>query len=336
MLPVRPGLMRGIFTVFTLFAAASSAWAQASAPVLAPSAVLECLTPAPALRGVPSYPEVDLKLGRAGRVKVELRFAGADSAPELVVLVEPAAGDFVAAVREHVRGWRVPCAGTVAGPLRVEIEFVFKLDDRRVYSSAPRDVADERRLELLKCVTPDYRKYPREYPFIANRAEVQGRVHSAISFVAPDKPPIVKTWADPSASLLEAAVNGWVQQLRMPCHEGGPVSLTQTWVFRLDDDAYGFKPLSFVQFLRSVRGIEQRKLALDTRHMNCPFDVRLQYLKPDLRNAVSQLGSYDASRQPVLDFLADAELDVPRRARGAIFADTLDMTIPCLHLDLKP
>lgn len=323
--------------------ALAAAWA-AALPVAAqtvtldPSAALACLTPPPASRGEPEYPFDAWKRGETGRVRVELAFTAPDRPPSVKVLESTGDDDFVRAVREHLARWRVPCLDAApGGPVRLQLEYVFRPDDRRVYGTQPLDLQDERRRLQLGCA-----RHPRggqpDYPEAALRAGLQGNVLAQMRFAAAGEPPQVTVYARPGARLLAESVERWVREVRMPCFEGpAPISSTWTFNFRLEGEAaFGFKPLSLQQWLAFTRGIQQQTLQIDTTTMACPFDLKLYYRQPYLPNWVGEIGERHPARLPLVEWLAAQQLELPARSLDSVFGDGTTINVPCIRIDLKP
>ncbi|MBI5257154.1 MAG: hypothetical protein HY855_11685 [Burkholderiales bacterium] len=307
-----------------------------------PSRALGCLTPAAAQRGAPDYPHLAYKRERPGRVKVELLFAAPDAAPEVKV-VETVGDDdqvdlFIDAVKRHVRSFRVPCLDASGDTARLSFDYVFKPDDRRVIWNEPTDLDRKAVRAMVSCVIHTGGKEKPDYPLSALNAGLQGRVLSRLRFEAPDKPPAAEVFSRPSARLLRYAIEHWVERLRMPCHDGKrPIEATWSFSFVLEGESYGFRPgLSLRQVLPMVRGIHEATLAHDFTTMGCPFDVTLQYRRPDLPNLVGERGDHDPARRPFLDWLARVEFDLPRNMLDAVYGDTLEFQVPCVKLNLNP
>lgn len=310
--------------------------ALAQIVTLEPGAAQRCLTPPPELRGTPEYPLGPWKRNEPGSVEVELSFAGPDKRPSVSVLASKGSDEFIDAVKEHVEKYRVPCLGPTEGPSLARFEFVFKPEDRKVFSTAPIDPSRQAKAAQLRCVRHVSGEPRPNYPRRARQEEIQGRVLTQLTFTTADQPPTAKVMARKAARVLSAAVEDWVQGLRMPCHSGGPVEATWVHEFRLDDSIYGFKPLTLIQFLPVVRGIHQQKLQFDFNTMNCPFDVSLRYRKPFLPNVVGEFANTHPGRQPFLQWLAQVELDLPSNAADSVFGDQLTLTIPCTKINLNP
>lgn len=311
-------------------------WAGAQQVTLAPSAAIECLTPPPEGRGDIEYPFAELKSGVTGRVRIEARFTVPEGPPELTVLESDGGDVFVSAVKTFMRSWRVPCLPPSGGDARLVQEYVFKPDTRRVYWARTEDAADPRRRELLGCFRHESGRKAPDYPSAALRQQVQGRVVARLRFEAADRSPVVQVHARRSARDLQDAIETWVRGYRMPCLTGGPIDVEIVFVYRLEGDAFGFKPLLLTELLGSVKGIREQRLVLDTTTMGCPFDLRFIYFQPFLKNQVGSIGSSDPAREPLLRYLADIELDMRARSLDAIFADRTTVTVPCLKIDLNP
>lgn len=300
------------------------------------SKALACLTPAGAERGLPVYPEQHLELRQDGRIKVQLEFSHAERRPAVKVLEEAGAPAFTDAVREHVREWRVPCLAELGGRARLEFDFVFRADTRAVVPQAPVDsyLADER--EMLRCIVNHSGQKRPDYPAQARRMELQGRVVARLRFESPGEPPQVQLFSRRKADLLEMAVADWLQHARMPCHSGPPVTTLFTFVFRLENDVYGFKPMSLSSWMRATRNVGGREAEFDTRTMGCPFDVRVHYLQPHLTNTVNEIASHHPARRPLLDWLAHSELNLDGDQFDSVYGDFATLSVPCTKFVLKP
>lgn len=60
------------------------------------------------------------------------------------------------------------------------------------------------------------------------------------------------------------------------------------------------------------------------------------YTQPLRRNEVRQIGSFNAARRPLLEWLAGIELDMPSTTLDSVYGDTAYFSIPCIKLDLNP
>jgi hypothetical protein len=168
--------LRAAVWAWALGALAPCVWAQGLDVQLAPSPAVACMTPSADVRGEPEYPFAPWKRGEGGEVRIELVFTGAALAPEVKVLSTQGDNDFVAAVKAHVKRFRVPCIENSDVPVRLRQTYVFKPDTRSIAWSMPVDEADSARREQLHCMAAhDGSKAP-EYPFRARRDEVQGNV----------------------------------------------------------------------------------------------------------------------------------------------------------------
>lgn len=329
---------RGVLVVTLLGAIVPVARAQATDVQLAPSRAVACMTPLPAKRGEPEYPFVPWKRGEGGRVLVELVFAGSDLAPEVVVIENQGDAAMVRAVKDHVAVFRVPCAESAELPIRLRQDYVFKPDQRKVTGTTPADAADSGRRRVLKCMAANDGSKSPEYPIWARREEAQGNVLARLRFTAPDLPPQVTVYASSRGTrlLAEDAVRPWAAKLRLPCIEGAAVDSIVTFVFRMENAAFGFKSMSFLQFLRLAKNLEQPGAVFDTQSMGCPFDVRLSYLQPHFPNRLDQFGDVEPARQPLLDWLSTLELNLKPAQQDAVLGDNVTLTVPCVKLNLTP
>lgn len=318
-----------------LGAAALGAWAQQTS--LGPSDAVACLGPADIVAKGPDY-DFELWKGElAGRVTVQAEFTAPDRAPAIEVTAREGDERFVAAVRRHVAQWRVPCMPAGAAPVRLSREYVFQPMSQRPVQGPVRDAADALRADLLRCLRNVQGEERPAYPREALRMGLQGRVFVEARFTAPDRPPEFRVFARSGAQLLTGAVTDWLAHWRMPCLSGEAVNTTARFAFRIDGDpAFGFKPLTLLQFLSRAKGAEQLRFQADTRTMGCPFELRLLYLQPQAPNRVRSVTGDRAEREPLLQLLRGVELALPERALDSVFADETMITVPCSTFDLKP
>jgi hypothetical protein len=223
--------------------------------------------------------------------------------------------ELVAAVREHVSSYRVPCLAELGGAAALDFEFTFTPGAEFARTGLPTDAETERRRTLFACVTPSVKTSRPRYPEEARRIGQQARVLARVTFTAADRPPEVQTLiAGVQNRHFERSVLQWLSGMRMPCFSGAPAKQIWTMVFKMEDAApFGLHDQSFLKILASTEGIEQQRVQLDTRTMGCPFDVSFVYLQPHAPNLVAELGNHEPARAPLL------ALDVP-----------------CVNIDLKP
>ncbi len=323
--------------VLALALSAIATPAAAQITTLATSDALACLTPPAAERGEPEYPFMHYKSGTKGRVLATARFAGSDIFPTPSITIEEQEGgeEFVEAVKKHLRTLRVPClARNTQAELR--FNFVFDPSNPRVLWSEPQDLADPARLEQLKCVVGLRDNKPLPYPFRAEQAGIQGRVRAIVRYVRPDQAPEIKIFHRPSARMLTADVRDWLEQRRMPCLKGEPISAELVFIFTVEGSAYGFNPLSLTQYMGAVKDINKQVLQFDTTTMGCPFALQLRYLQPDAPNRVGERGERNLARKPLMDWLAASQLNLPQPSLDSVYADVADIHVPCMKMDLKP
>ncbi|GCL65832.1 hypothetical protein [Pseudaquabacterium pictum] len=337
--------MRRALVLAGLLLAAGGAMAQQA--VLEPSAALQCLSPPTAQRGEPTYPFEAFKQGLSGRVKVRLRFAGPDRPPGVKVLSHQGDDSFVDAVRAHVATLRVPCHDGRQDAAELEFDFVFRAGDGTpVASAVPVDPAEAERQRQKACLTrTDGSAFP-EYPWPAQMAGAEGRVLVQMRFDAPDQPPAVRvlprvggdgsgSQSHPTRHFVEP-LRTWAAGYRLPCLQGGPLTITTSYVFR-GAKVYGFTSgLTFRQLLPMVRGIRQQRLQFDFTRMGCPFDVSVNYRQPNLPNAVRDPVGNSAAHAAFADWLRQMQLDLPEPTLDLIYGDDLTFTVPCFKLDLNP
>ncbi|MBA4176707.1 MAG: hypothetical protein C0505_09115 [Leptothrix sp. (in: Bacteria)] len=321
-----------------LITLAGIARAQAPDVQLAPSRLVECLTPPAALRGQPEYPTALDKRGEGGRVLVEMVFTGVDRRPEVNVLENQGDESLAQAVKAHVTAFRMPCAEAADLPVRLRQNYIFKPGSPVLWTT-PTDEAAASRARVLKCMAAnDGSKHP-DYPAWARRVGAQGRVLAKLRFSGPDLPPEVALHASSRAvqRLAEDAVQPWAAKLRLPCIEGAAIETFVQFVFRVEDaPAFGFRDATFFSFLRRAKNLDRPGAVFDTATMACPFDLTLIYRQPYYPNQVGERDAAQASRRPLLEWLSTLVLDLGQAQQDSVAGDTVTFTVPCLKIDFNP
>lgn len=322
-----------------LLAAVASGGARAQGVVtLEPTAAQRCMTLAPDAPGSePVYPFEPFKLGKAGKVSVELRFTGADLRPAVKILSHEGDDAFVDAVTAHVRHLRVPCFEPREIASTVRIEYVFMPDVERPVQSEPQDGSAAQRQAQIACVRHDSGKPTPVYPREALNRRQQGRIVAQLRFESADAPPLATVYGRRSAALLRDEIEDWVKGLRMPCHTGDPVEYAMTYVYQFEGYPYGFVPgVSFRQLLAAMPPEQRKQVPPDSTAMGCPFDVRFIARRPEMPNQVDQLGDWRAERLPLLAWLRTVTVGGDGPAGDSIFGDSTQFQVPCYKIQSTP
>lgn len=314
------------------------AWqAQAQQPMLAPSEVLTCMTPAAAERGIPEYPPELVRRKIGGTVKAELVFSDPDAAPRVRLVHDENAlsRELEDAVLQHVKKLRVPCQPRDAEPARVVMEYRFDpTDGRQVWSMPPLDANDaERNLQVacLKRIVPGARP---EYPRSALQSGESGRFLVRMRFESPDAPPIAKLVAGPDSRVLRRAALDFAPGFRLPCLKAGPIDVDIVLKFRLEGEATTVvKDMPLRTLLGGARSVP-KPVSFDTRSMGCPFDVRLSLLQPHSANRVYEVGERNPERREFLHWLANLELKMDASTLLQVLGDTFTVSVPCTTINL--
>ena len=317
-----------------LMAAVACHSARAQDVTVEPSAAQRCVQHTAGAGQQPTYPVDAFNANRGGRVQVELTFTAPDQRPQVLVLLHQGEPDLLDAVQKHVRDLRVPCLAAGAAPAKLRQDYVFQADQRRVLWANPVDADAAARWKLLTCVTHASGRRSPDYPMAAVRQHLQGRVLARLRFDSPDGPPRAEIFGRQRE--LTRAIEEWAKDYRLPCLQKEAVEGVFTFLFRLEGEKFGFTNVDFLSLLRLVKGIDQQSLAFDTTAMGCPFDLTMQYRRPDMLSAVGEIGTSQPARRPLLDWLAQAELNLRRPQLDAVYGDSFKITVPCARIDLKP
>lgn len=324
--------------------AAAAAWAQEM--TIPPSPIALCLQPPPEQRGTPEYPSWQLHRQEDGTVRVRLNFTAADRPPKVQILgaTYGVDGEFAESVKTFANRLRAPClpAGRQASLTQ---DYIFRIEGagKGVYWTDPEDRSRvEKTTQLGRCMVDSYGPWkPPEYPESAQRSGTQGRVYLQLHFEAPDRAPVAKVFGASrrAAGVFIDSVERWTRDLRAPCLGDEPLDIEYTFMYILEgEEHYGFKTAPDLrQLLAWVPDIARRSLSVDTTTMGCPFDLKLQYLRPHLPNRLASVGPHDPARRALYDWLAEVSLGENRpKAQASIYGDKVTVHVPCLKIDLKP
>lgn len=306
--------------------------AAAQSTTLAPSQVLQCLTPFVAERAALVYPPDALKRGEGGIVRAELWFEHPERAPDVKILGQPLTA-FEQTVRDYLRRYRLPClqAGQHA---TLTQEFSFEPGGgRNVMWTRPRDASDAGRSAFLRCVTPGPRP---DYPARALQMEQQGIVVVRATFSDGQNAPRVEVLDDtPGASLIRAAL-GAAGQMRMPCHPGqGPESVDVQYRFIIDGvQRWILRDMPLVDFLASVKDIRQAQVYFDFKGMKCPFELRVRMRQPTADNDIGEIGEAVPERAFFLDWLSRQRLVLTAKQQNQVIGQSFGVSVPCTVLKL--
>lgn len=308
--------------------------AQAQDISFEPGAAQRCLQHSAGPDTLPDFPSAAYNANRGGRVQVALTFSAPDKPPQMLVLLHEGEQDILDAVKDHVRGLRVPCLASAAAPAQLNQDYVFQPDQRRVHWANTADASEAARRGLFGCLSHRSGQRAPEYPSAAVRMQAQGRVLARLRFSSPTLPPEVEVFSRQRD--LARHVQDWALDYRLPCLQGDSVEGVMTYLFKIEGERFGFKDVGFFHFLSLAKDIGRQTLAFDTTTMGCPFDLRVHYRRPDMVNDIGEVGARVAARRPLLDWLAQAELDLPPRQLDAVYGDSFKLTVPCTRIDLKP
>jgi hypothetical protein len=287
---------------------------------------------APAL---PEYPEDELKRRDGGRIPVQLVFMAPDRAPLVRLLGDQGLQALVRSVQAYAKDFRVPCMAPGAEPVRLDQEYVFVPNDgRKVMYSRPVDAADRQRRTQIACMTritgPERPRYPAQALTLGD----QGNVYARLRFTSPTEPPSVTVLARSGHRAFWREVEAFAADYRVPCLAGEAVDIAMLYTFRIEGGARTrLNDLTLRDWLVAVSA-PPLPAYFDTTTMGCPFDVRLQYLRPHEPNIVLEVESANPARRQFLDWLAAMKLELDPGVNTAVLGDTITISVPCAKIDL--
>jgi hypothetical protein len=311
--------------------------AQAQTFSRVPSAEEQCMTPGPAERGAPVYPEKMLARRDVANVQVELSFSGPDQAPRVTLLADTANEEFFDAVKDYVQRFRVPCMQPGAPRVRIPMDFVFTVSSgRKVFFHTKESSEDlNRRKTLMACLKVPSSKVV-SYPPSALRREIQGLVILELNFTDAASPPTVKVIHDGGSAQFVSALQRFIDEMRLSCLPAGEqFGVGYEFSFIISGGARAWlKDTALPDFLAMVKGIREKKGYFDFNTMGCPFVLNFALRQPYLQNKVGQVGEFQISREPFTDWLSQLDLDVPDTQRELVMLHDSAITVPCIKLDL--
>jgi hypothetical protein len=93
--------------------------------------------------------------------------------------------------------------------------------------------------------------------------------------------------------------------------------------------------LKFTELIRLVKDIKTQTVRFDTREMGCPFDLQFAPFRPYMANMVADVGVSDSRRAPLLEWLSNVTLDIPRDMMKTAIGHDSSVSVPCVVLDLS-
>jgi hypothetical protein len=309
--------------------------AHASEPVLAQSPALACLTRMAGAPPSPEYPPEHYRRKEGRDMQVELTFRSASEPPAVRYVNDTPEAAFFDAVNAFAQGYRVPCLAPDGPPVVLRQQYRFIPNDgRKIVSSAPIDRADVMRKEQLSCITSTAAQVRPEYPQEALRRELEEKMVLHMRFTAPDQPPLLTWTVPPQSRAFHQSVERYANTLRMPCLHDGPVETDQLFAFVIDGSARTvLRDTTLVKLLAISKNYAVPAF-FDFNTMACPFDVRMNYLRPWLPNKIHELENSLPARKPLLEWMRDLTLPLDDASNRKVLGDTMTVTIPCGELDL--
>jgi hypothetical protein len=328
-------LIRAFFLICIslLFASACQFAAAQEASETAPSTAT-CLTVTPGSADKPEYPDNQLLLRNGATIPVLLVFKKPDAAPEVVSTDLNADPDFVRAIKSFARHYRLPCMKADGEPVQLKQAYYFNpFDSRKVIKSAATDAGSEARKAKLACLTSIDGNEKMDYPQSALRSDASGNFYIQMRFTAPDQGPEIKWIATVPNDALRQAVEAHAANFRLPCIGSEPVTASRMYKFRINGErAVVIKDMTLVQFLRASKDVLPAKFDLDS--MSCPFDLRVTYGRPYIKNTIYELETSDPARKPLLDWLTAITLKADDKQSNVLLGQSFTLSVPCGAVDL--
>lgn len=179
----------------------------------------------------------------------------------------------------------------------------------------------------------------------SNYQQDPGTAIVRVTFRAPDAAPEVETvFAGGSKAFAQALVEQ-ARLLRLPCATADqPVVSVEMHRLRVRYTGWEhyqaaeprLKPeLQLRDVVRLVKDLKSQHVKFDTREMGCPFDVRFAPYRPYLPNVAEASVENAAQRAPLLEWMRNITLDLPRDFMNTAIGQESTVAVPCAVLDLS-
>lgn len=164
-----------------------------------------------------------------------------------------------------------------------------------------------------------------------------GLLIAQMTFHSPTDAPEVQMVFDGGDQRLADLVRRAVQDYRLDCVEPGkPIKAFQEFNFVVvhDDHARLKRHLQLVDLIRLTPPAKLARVKFDTQQMRCPFDIQFAPYRPWMPNRVAEVGEPEASRRPLLQWIASLELDIPLATMRTAIGQVSIVQVPCTVIDL--
>lgn len=303
-----------------------------------PESPLACLTPKPSDLPPIAYPDWARERARSAVVGLRLTFTTAEEAPRIEVLSNTGDPAFEPLAKEQAKNYRLPCLKPGAASVVATQEFTFDPRDGRPVSWT--GARNELATQLTQCLHIGNERYTgQERPHYPNSALSDGQsgtVLVRLQFHSGTQAPQIDILFDANSKRLARAVKEFAQDYRLPCLESGePVEVFQSFKFRIAGaEDVQLRDVTLAKFVRALRPEGATNVRFELSSMNCPFDVRLRLYQPYAKNSVGEVGSEDARRQPLLQWLRGVTLNISPEALNSVLGGEMQISVPCGVLDL--
>lgn len=332
--PTRLGCAGFVAAVLLWAGACASALAQTPVTELSPAQSLSCLQRPERL---PKFP--DWRSGqtsqRAGFVRVMMHFQAPDQAPRIELMANTANEAMQDQVFSYLSWYRLPCLQPADGVVKAVQEFSF-----RASAQDPVPVPPDAEPEAgpKSCLV-----MPRNSLSIWSVGHRLSHVLVEARFAGGGAAePEIKLLYSNAPSSAEQAVRAHLAQYRMPCREEGDKAYVFEQHFAFLPEASVrpvaiARPLALEALLDMFENRQRLDAAFSLDSMACPFTLRYQVRQPALPNEVTQEGQPEASRLPLISWLASQRLAITDETLlNRMFGTELKIKVGCGQVDLRP
>lgn len=324
----------GFFAALLWAGVCASALAQTRVAELSPAQALSCLQRPERPPKFPAW-----RSGHAsqdtGFVRVMMHFQAPDQAPRIELMANTASEAMQDQVFSYLRWYRLPCLQPSDGVVKAVQEFSFRNSPNLPFPVPPEPSPEA---DSKSCLV-----MPRKGISAWSMGHDLSHVLVQFRFTGgAGAEPEVKLRYSNAAPSLQKLVQAYVAQYRMPCRVDGDkaAEFEQQFTFKPEASVRRVvfaRPLALDALLALLENRQGLDAIFDLDTMACPFTLRYAVQQPALPNQVTQAGKPEASRLPLIQWLAAQRLAIQDATLlNQMFGSTLEVHVGCGKLDLRP
>ncbi|MBI3347256.1 MAG: hypothetical protein HY020_08605 [Burkholderiales bacterium] len=153
-----------------------------------------------------------------------------------------------------------------------------------------------------------------------------------VAFTAPDREPQIRVLYNSVSRNTRNAVVDYARQYRLPClAKGQEFKHRQVFNFTWTERVPAAFPrhTSLQPLLAGMKNLQARPVAFDLDAMGCPFQLTWRLGQPAFSNEVTEQGSRNTARAPLIAWLSELVMDVTRPDFEYLLNNPMTVDVPC-------